>query len=118
MSVSVIAFVGMAAVVILVFAASIIIEFKLKLPKSPKADSTTPKEQGHPASLFEHPLYRQIHHLRQPPRSFFKIGSVMSSRMLNNMTLNLFVKSFNQDLQHSSYALVKPCAQAGIFKRA
>ena len=56
MSVSVIAFVGMAAVSILVFAASIILEFKIKPPKSPKADSTTPQDQGHPASLFEHPI--------------------------------------------------------------
>jgi hypothetical protein len=56
MSVSVIAFVGMAAVVTFVFAASIIIEFKLKRPKSPKTGSATPQEQGHPASLLEYPL--------------------------------------------------------------
>jgi hypothetical protein len=56
MSFSVIAFVGMAAVSIVVFIGSMIIDLKIKLPKFSKADSTTPQKQGNPAALFEHPI--------------------------------------------------------------
>jgi hypothetical protein len=57
MSVSVIAFIGMAAVLIIVFAASIIMDFNIKLKKSHKIDSTKVQDQEQPASLVQCPIF-------------------------------------------------------------